>query len=81
MLTENASTPAIPTAAMISARNPKDQASTALSRRGATLWCLICATVRTCSIGIPGARRRTMRVAAPARAATLLSARTPSPPE
>ena len=36
-LTENASTPAIPTAAMISASSPNDETSTALSRRGATL--------------------------------------------
>ena len=36
-LTENASTPAMPTAAMITARAPNDDTSTAFSRRGATL--------------------------------------------
>ena len=36
-LTENASTPAMPTAAMITARTPNDDTSTAFSRRGATL--------------------------------------------
>ena len=37
VLTENASTPAIPTAAMITARRPNDEISTAFSRRGDTL--------------------------------------------
>ena len=36
-LTEKASTPAIPTAAMTTASTPKDDTSTAFSRRGATL--------------------------------------------
>ncbi len=36
-LTENASTPAIPTAAMITARMPNDETSAAFRRRGATL--------------------------------------------
>ena len=36
-LTEKASTPAMPTAAMISARIPNDDTSTAFNRRGDTL--------------------------------------------
>ena len=36
-LTENASTPAIPTAAMSTARSPNDDTSAALRRRGETL--------------------------------------------
>ena len=36
-LTENASTPAMPTAAMITASMPNDETSIAFRRRGATL--------------------------------------------
>ena len=79
-LTENASTPAMPTAAMITASRPNDVTSAALSLRGDTLSSLICATVSTCSIGAVGAMRRTMRVAAFVRPMTLLSARTMIPP-
>ena len=42
-LTENASTPAMPTAAMITASAPNDDTSAAFSRRGATLSSRICA--------------------------------------
>ena len=63
-LTENASTPAMPTAAMITASTPNDVTSAALSRRGATLSSRIWSTVSTFSIGPPGATLRTTRVAA-----------------
>ena len=39
-LTENASTPAMPTAAMITARMPNNETSAAFSRRGDTLCIL-----------------------------------------
>jgi len=79
-LTEKARTPAIPTAAMITASIPKAETRIALRRRGATLSSLICETVRTCSMGSWGTTSRTTRVAAPASACALPLARITSPP-
>ena len=65
-LTEKASTPAMPTAAMMTARRLSDDTRAALSRRGATLWSLICAMVITFSMSALGAWRRITCVPMPA---------------
>ena len=78
-LTENASTPAMPTAAMITANAPNDDTSAAFSRRGATLSSRIWSTVRTFSIGPPGATLRTTRVAAGTSEGASVAARITSP--
>ena len=54
-LTENASTAAMPIAAITSARRPNDPTSSALRRRGPTLSSRIASSVITFSIGCSGA--------------------------
>src|SRR5436309_3807800 len=73
-LTENPKTPAIPTAAMITAKSPNDDTSAAVRRQGAIFRSLYCATVITSSMRAVGAIRRAMRVAVAVRPATLVSA-------
>ena len=79
-LTENASTPAMPTAAISTASPPNDDTSAALRRRGATLWSRICDTVSTFSIGSDGATLRTTRVVAGTSPTASRSARITRPP-
>ena len=57
-LTENASTPAIPTMAMIMASVPNDAMNSALSRRGATVASRTCSSVATFSINCLGSMSR-----------------------